>query len=34
VTPQQPEQFPPIRFGDYYANRLDSNYVPDKIVGR
>jgi isopenicillin N synthase-like dioxygenase len=32
VTPQQPAQFPPIRFGDYYANRLDSNYVPDKTL--
>jgi isopenicillin N synthase-like dioxygenase len=30
VTPQRPAQFPPTRFGDYYANRLDSNYMPDK----
>jgi hypothetical protein len=32
ATPQQPAQFPPIRFGDYYAGRLDSNYKFDKVA--
>lgn len=28
VTPENPAKFEPIRFGDYYALRLNSNYVP------
>ena len=28
VSPEHPSQFEPVRFGDYYAIRLNSNYAP------